>query len=205
MIGPLLDKWKRRQDLHLLLKTSTLFVMVHPGLLPMPVPDRIPSLHGRFQLTTPWQRLIVAARRLGYILRYQLNHPFGLAPQSPTNLKSRQFHHYHPPMVQPRRHLRILLSRTHSEGNFRHFRTIRELGSVLKAPGLPLQTDRKQQSLLGHTQQLTTRIRFLISVHRMCRLPRRPRSRARSHLHWLTPKSSVDMAMHPVVLKLKKV
>ena len=179
-----------------------LFAMAHLGLLLMPALDRIPSQHGRFQLITLWQRLIMVARRLEHILRYQLSRPSGLAPQSPTSFRFRRFHPYPPLMVQLHRHLPILLSRTPSEGNFRHFQTqaIRGLGSVLKAPGSPLQMDHIQQLLLGHTQQPTMRIGC-----RMYKLPRRLRSRPRSHLPWLMPKSWVDMAMHLVVMKLKRV
>ena len=93
-----------------------------------------------------------------------------------------EFHPFPPLMVQLHPYQQILLSRTPSEENFHQFQTIRGLGSVLKALGLLLQMVPTLQSLLGHTQQPIKRMRFLMPVRRMCKLPRRLRSCARSHL-----------------------
>ena len=156
--------------------------MVHPGLLPMSALDRIPSLRGHFRLTLrqPLNGSHHGRPQNELHRRYQLSHPSGLAPQSPTNFRFLQFHPFPPLMVQLQPYQQILLSNP--------FR--RELPPIPNHPRTRL-GDLKLTSSNGsynsisswHTVPTTHHeIRFLMSVRRMCKLPRRLRSCARSHL-----------------------
>jgi len=145
----------------------------------------------------------VSSRSPANILRYQPSHPSGLAPQSLMSFRFCQCHPCHLLLVQHHRHLWVSLIRTPSDGTFRHFQTIRGLGSVLKAPGWP-PSNGSPTTITAWSYPTTQYENTIPNVStpdlQTVSAVMRPITPALAEV-----KSWVDTAMHMVVMKLKKV